>query len=405
MTTLRSGLAAAAVCSMALPLNAQTSSQTSPPRPTPASAETLVHAAHAAAAPDTAMDEDPGPPFVPSGKVWGYIFGDYFYKVQGDTASWSTSQYGNTREGLHAGQLRRLYFGYDFALAPQFNSRVLLEANDRTTFAAGSYGVFIKLGYLEWANPIKALPFTARVGLIPTPVFATPERTWGYRSVEKEALDARGFGLSTDQGISLQGTVGASKSYGYSLMVGNNSGTKVAVESDKAFYGAVYGRFLERKLTIEPMLTSMPAGQGRTNIIGRVFMGYETKPLRFGAEVAARRDGGRLQLADGSGQDVTRLLVSTFAAAPLPFVAPGLQAFARYDHYNPDTDFAETRPYGNTSAFAYTEHFFSVGINYNPADRVHIMPNLWMNTYSDRRVAAQDRKADIVPRLTLYYVF
>jgi hypothetical protein len=399
MSVLRILGIAAVICLLTPPVMAQTAGVT----PAVAGKEAPEAVVDTAAAEQTEPATET--PFVASGRVWGYVFGDYFYKMQGDSASWSSTQYGNTREGLHAGQLRRLYFGYDFSLAPQFNSRVLLEANDRTTFASGSYGVFLKLGYLEWSNPIATLPFTARIGLIPTPVFATPERTWGYRSVEKEALDARGFGPSTDQGVSVQGTIGSSKNYGYTLMAGNNSGTRAATEPDKAFYGSFYGRFFDRRLTIEPMVTYLPAPQGRSNTIGRMFVGYNTEPLRLGAELAARREADRLASADGTREDVTRLLVSAFAAAPLSFVNPRLQAFVRYDHYNPDRDFAETRPYENMAAFAYTEQFFIAGLNYSPVERVHIMPNLWINTYSDRRTDARQREADVVPRLTVYFTF
>ena len=72
-----------------------------------------------------------------------------------------------------------------------------------------------------------------------------------------------------------------------------------------------------------------------------------------------------------------------------------------------------------STAMNYNEGFLTVGLDYTPNKNVHIMPNIWMNTYSDMRTKPAsydatkasdrtkyyDRKSDMVVRLTFFYVF
>ena len=342
-------------------------------------------------------------PFVPTGRVWGYSFGDYFYKTSGDTARWGSAQYVNEAKDMHAGELRRLYLGYDYNYSRGIFSRVLLEANSGTTFAGGSYGLLVKLGYVSWRNPLPSLPVTVNVGLIPTPVFTLPERTWGYRSIEKEALDVRGFGPSADQGVSVEGTMG--KNGGFSLMVGNGSGTKPATERAKAVYGSLVRRFLDKKLTVELMASFLPKSGDRDRTIDRLFVSYEPDFAKFGLEVARVRDQSPADLGEVSGTEARRLLASGFVSVPLrrDSVGVGISIFARYDFYDPDRDFAAGKGYVLPEPF-YTQKLYIFGLDIAPLPRVHVMPNLWMMTYRARG-GAVSRDADVVARMTFYFIF
>jgi hypothetical protein len=355
------------------------------------------------AAPVAIAQSENGPP--PPGRVWGYIFGDYFIKLAGDEATWGSGQYADVEQGMHAGELRRMYLGYDYRFSERFSSRVLLEANDESTFANGSYGVFVKLGHLSWHNPLAAVPFTANIGLIPTPIFTFPEQAWGYRSVEKEALSFRGFGRAVDQGLSVVGTVSPAGNTGYHLMVGNNSGTRPAVNPYKAFYGSLFHRMPAQNLNVEVMGTYIPVGRGDgATRIGRIFLGYEPGFARFGAEVAGVWDENPRDLGLPLEAQAARLLTSTFAAVNVLDGAVPVEVFGRYDYYNPDIDFDEAKGYSEPEAF-YTQHLLIGGFDVKPHSSVHIIPNLWVNLYRPRDAGTPAREPDVVPRLTFYFVY
>jgi len=50
-----------------------------------------------------------------SGRLWGYAFGDYYYKGHGDT--WNrggANQYTGIPQNRNEFQMRRVYLGYDY---------------------------------------------------------------------------------------------------------------------------------------------------------------------------------------------------------------------------------------------------------------------------------------------------
>jgi hypothetical protein len=344
--------------------------------------------------------EVPQPSFTPSGNVWGYVFGDAYYKAAGDTALWGQGQYASVPTRMQGGQLRRLYLGYDYRFSPSFSSRVLLEADDNFLIN-NAHGVYIKLGYLDWKNLVPNA--TLSVGLIPTPVFAFPERQWGYRSVEKEALNLRGLGRSVDQGVSLSGAFDNEGRYGYTLMVGNGSGNRIDVDRFLEYYSSLYTRLLDRRLSLEAMANHKYQGNGRSRTIIRGFAGYEGKGFTLGSEIAQTLDRA-VPLAGGS-VDVNPLIISGFASVQLPFISDKLRLFARYDHFDPDLNFSDGLAYRNVAQY-YTEGTIIGGLHYRAAENVNIMPNIWINTYSDKRNGdAISRKADVVFRTTLYFAF
>jgi hypothetical protein len=347
-----------------------------------------------------AASQDVPPPFVPSGNVWGYVFGDAYYKAAGDTVHWGRSQYAATPTRMQGGQLRRLYLGYDYKFSPMFSSRILLEADD-TFQINNAHGLYIKQGYVE----VKGLiPNAAvQVGLIPTPVFTFPERHWGYRSIEKESLNLRGLGRSVDQGVSLNGTIDDAGRYGYSLMVGNGSGNRIDRDRFLEYYGSLFTRLFDRRLTLEVMGNYKYNGDDRSRTILRGFAGYEANGISLGASVAQALDQG-VSLPAGPA-DLRPLVVSGFGSAALPFISKDLRLFARYDYFDPDINYISGMGYSDISHY-YRENNVIAGLHYKVAGNVNIMPNVWINTYSDKRNGdGLNRKSDVVLRTTLYFVF
>jgi len=49
-----------------------------------------------------------------SGRLWGYIFGDYFHKSHSDSLNrGGNNQYTNVKKGTDQFQFRRIYIGFD----------------------------------------------------------------------------------------------------------------------------------------------------------------------------------------------------------------------------------------------------------------------------------------------------
>src|SRR5208283_4399261 len=92
--------------------------------------------------------------FTPSGNLWGYAFGDYYYMSHADslgrgagnvqykpfsTGSNGTSNYASA----NAFQLRRFYLGYDYHFAPKLTAYMVL-ADEQNLDANGYNTVYLK---------------------------------------------------------------------------------------------------------------------------------------------------------------------------------------------------------------------------------------------------------------------
>src|SRR5688572_16375359 len=91
--------------------------------------------------------------FKPSGKLWGYAFGDVYWKAAGDTARWaSRAEYSGVPKDVYAFAIRRMYLGYDYNISPTFTTYALLEGSDQLLTLRGERTVSIKSLYLKWKN-------------------------------------------------------------------------------------------------------------------------------------------------------------------------------------------------------------------------------------------------------------
>src|SRR3954471_15089513 len=129
--------------------------------------------------------------FKPSGKLWGYTFGDYYYKAHSDSLNrGGANQYTGIEKGRNAFQIRRVYLGYTYDIAPKFTAELLLAAEDNITTSTGitsgdlladnKLSFYIKLANLRWKNIWKGTDLI--VGQVATPAFPlVTEPIWGYR--------------------------------------------------------------------------------------------------------------------------------------------------------------------------------------------------------------------------------
>lgn len=85
--------------------------------------------------------QKPKEEFKPSGKIWGYAFGDYAYKLHADSAQRGNVQYSRLLKDYNSFNFRRIYLGYDYQFTANISSQLLLahestfEANPNSTDA------------------------------------------------------------------------------------------------------------------------------------------------------------------------------------------------------------------------------------------------------------------------------
>src|ERR1051326_1767470 len=102
-----------------------------------------------------------------SGRIWGYAFGDYYYKGHTDTLNrGGANQYTGIPKDRNAFQFRRIYLGYDYNITQKFSADLLLATEDNfpagnppsSTTASGDLlsnsklSFYIKLANIRWKN-------------------------------------------------------------------------------------------------------------------------------------------------------------------------------------------------------------------------------------------------------------
>jgi hypothetical protein len=314
------------------------------------------------------------------GKIAGYVFGDYYYFAQDHDAKF------DDQNGFW---IRRAYFTYDrelgsawaMRLRMEFNSPSLQESQDRLR-------PYLKDVYLRWNKGHQSLFF----GMSPSPTWELIEGFWGFRHVEKTALDLHKWADSRDTGLAAKGNFDKAKKFGYHAMIGTGTGTRNEVDKDKRVYLALsarpakgwvleaYGDFENRK--DEKDVKTL---QG--------FLGYETKRAKLGFQYA------RQNRQQGPGKAALELeILSAFANGKINDKVLWL---ARVDRgLDPD-------PGGATIAYLPFDPkakstFFLAGVEFLPIPSVHLTPNVEVITYDD---VTPEPKTDFGARLTLYWTF
>lgn len=403
-----------------------------------------------------------------SGRVWGYMFGDYYYKSNADALSrGGSNQYSGIPKNRNAFQFRRIYLGYDYNISKKFAAELLLAAEDNfpgfnapsSSSASGDQllnnklSFYIKLANIRWRNIWKGTDFI--FGQVATPAFPLlSERIWNYRSIERTISDIRRT-PSYDLGASLQGVFDpATKNYGYDIMIGNGTSAKPASTSFKWLYGDVYAYLFDKKLVVDLYADYLRTNwsynpkQDRSRQMLKGYIAYNSAATaKSGMNPGSGYTVGAEFFVNNLKNDLfaTKIAggVDTInnAATGLSLYVHGdivkskLRFFARFDAYNPmkkinnsiynkyagntgnynDNSYLLTYN-GNgtpTSATAtgdqtYKQSFVTAGLDWTPAKNVHIMPNLWYVHYAsqlDGATAPASGDHDTVYRITFYYVF
>lgn len=201
-------------------------------------------------------------------------------------------------------------------------------------------------------------------------------------------------------------------------MVGNGTGARPENNKFKQFYGDIWAKFFNKKLTVDlysdyQRLDYIHDWHHTTNMI-KLFVGYTTTEYSLGVEGFINNRQQDVSGIKGSSRDTLNELASGISFfGNTQILKDKLVAFARLDLLNPDLIYhnQDYQTYEGSSA-QYNpntrEQFSTVGLDYTPVKNVHFMPNIWYTGYHNQEanitnVAKYDY--DLVYRLTFYYVF
>jgi len=390
-----------------------------------------------------------------SGRIWGYVFADWYYKGHSDSLNrGGANQYTGLPKGRNAFQFRRIYLGYDYNISKKFSAELLLAAEDNFTaynppnqaavngdeLSNQKETFFIKLANIRWKNVWNGTDFI--FGEQATPSFPLlSEKIWGYRSIERTISDIRRT-PSYDMGAGLQGKFDPKTgNYGYNVLVANGNGDKPAPNSFKWFYGDVYAYFFDKKFVVDLytdyLRLNWQPGWHHDRQMVKAYVAYTTPALTIGAEgfINTIAKDTKVGLASGASDTINTVAQGLSLYVTGDIVKNYLRFFARWDGYNPNSkiDNAKYTSYAGlssptgyntpgykmtynpstgapTSATANTditakEMFITAGLDFTPAKNVHLMPNIWYNHYASQLTTGKAADYDLVYRMTFYYIF
>lgn len=171
------------------------------------------------------------------------------------------------------------------------------------------------------------------------------------------------------------------------------------------YAGDFYGYLFDRKIMIDLYADHQTGPNDQYISSLHSFVVYQTEPVTFGIEVFS----GLQNNVKSDRSAVRPFGISLFTRGRI--IKDKLNAFARYDSYNPDHSYRDTDAISvyNSAVMRnhYDEQFITAGLDFIPHKNVHIMPNIWINSYKskDENAILVKRKADIVPRLTFYFIY
>jgi len=416
--------------------------------------------------------------FKPKGQLWGYAFGDYAYKGGSDNIGTSaapvyrggSNQYTGMPANANMFQFRRIYLGYNYDISAKFSAEFLLAAEDDfnagldnqaagDVVSNGKFAPYVKLANIRWKNIFKNSDFV--FGQQSTPAFAktgrndqTAEEVWAYRSIERTITDVRRT-PSYDMGMSLQGWFDNKGRFGYTVLVGNGTSAKPETDNFKWFYGDVYAKFFNKRLVIDlyqdyeklnwgVYVPGAKAGTESPNghwyhdrNMTKLFAAWNAKKFTIGTEIFQNTILGDVKVTGVDKNTYYRTSKSTgmsvFVRGRILSNKEGNQKlgfFARYDNYDPTGNLGAIVGDKNTASYTAStsnyepttkEGFLTYGIDFQPIKNVHIMPNVWMNTYKSGEDAtgtngtttyakmngniSNVKGTDVVYRLTLYWIY
>jgi hypothetical protein len=355
-----------------------------------------------------AFAQDTTQTFKPYGVIGGLFFGDFAYKIKADSLKRGNVEYSNIDAPESFFNIRRLYISYDYFISPKFTSQIVLTYEGQTA-ATSTRNIFIRYMNVRWKNVFKRTDFV--FGQQATPIYNFFETTWGLRYIEKTIADMRGIAPASDLGFSVQGRLNEKGNLNYNFTIANGSGLRPENDKYKRLYATFFGKLFNEKLwfDVDYSYEATAPSAHQSKHLYKVGVAYKTDKIAIGAEAfddALKHQAGTIRSVTNDTVMVNESSVGYSVFLTKRF-SKQFSCFIRYDKFNPDTKFNS----GNHYVSSYnvnSENFFAAGLDYQPVESVHIIPNLWYDHFHNKQIkesAALTQNADVVPRLTVYVVF
>jgi hypothetical protein len=267
---------------------------------------------------------------------------------------------------------------------------------------------------LRWKNIYNMADLI--IGQSATPTFALiSEKIWGYRSLEKTPADMRKWSCSNDVGVAIQGKLNKKGDCGYNVMIGNGMASKPETDIFKKIYGEVYFKFIDQRILVDiysDYERKQLSPYHKSLNTYKAFLAYTTEKITVGIEagfqIQKNYDVYKKEKIDSLKIDTTdavAFFISGFIKGSI--IKEKLSFYLRGDYYNPDNEFHSSYTYSEGGG-ANTECFLLAGLDYTPHKNIHIMPNVWFNSYKNRTINVSGftkSDYDLVGRITFYYLF
>ncbi len=260
---------------------------------------------------------------------------------------------------------QRQYFGYGGEVSDQVSYKILFDVgrSDSDTRLT----TYLKKAQVNYKSSFGKFNF----GLIGMNTYAVQESNWGYRFIEKSAIDENNFSSTADLGV------GFSKSLidnlNLSLLIVNGEGFKTPQgdKFQKIAFNATYG---ESNLNKNDgynggLVYTMESTDTDPTTMTSVFGGFAGIGLRLGGEYD-------MQTKDGINSNI--ISVSANYA-----VRDNIDIFTRYDIYD-----------GDTSIDNDGENYLITGIVLDCDGGISVAPNMRMTTFENEIEALTEYKVN-----------
>ena len=214
-------------------------------------------------------------------------------------------------------------------------------------------------------------------------------------------MDLNGIVPSRDLGVDLRGNLSGDGTVKYWVKLGNNSGNAPETDKYKRLYTMVeFQPTNEFLMTIyfdyagAPQIYDPVDGTLKSNnsFVGSFFFNYNYQNnFSLGLEAYLKNTQNNYAPTPfNTLQNQTNNGISIWAWGT---ISPTVKLVGRFDYMDPNTD----ADFDNKGLFLF-------GVDISPDKNVTITPNMEIITYQADPVNGGD-KSDVIPRITLYWVF
>ncbi|NOZ08355.1 MAG: hypothetical protein GXO91_05705 [FCB group bacterium] len=262
-------------------------------------------------------------------------------------------------DGYNEFTIKRTYFTFEKKIND--NIKVKLTSDILKPSGDDAWHAYQKYACLQWNSELGEFLF----GLQGMNVFNIPEKTWGYRFIEKSSMDNHKFASSAGMGIGFKRTL--LKNVLLHLTITNGPGYKQS-EDDKYKKIAILLMAGEKTLNKNPgynaglVFTTESYDYSTTLRSVSVVKNKTVIALFAGFAKAALRFGGDFSQFTNSGSEITEQIISFYGNYDLTAL---MSLYCLYDNFDPDVDLPGDEM---TSIIA--------GVNLAPAKGLNIAPNI-----------------------------